>query len=280
MFVKFFSSRTLIIILISTILLLAMVGLTYNQRQDLTWPEKFLKDSLSLVQRLFYKPANAFAGFLENIQEIARYKEENKILKYSLLSYAEVAAENNKLNNENKRLREMLNFKTQEKNYQLIPAEVIFRNPEQWNNSLIIDRGANDGVKINMPVITPSGLVGKIYSVTPFTAEVQLISDLNNPGFIFAKILSEPFAYGVVESYDEKKKLLAVKKIPIDVPLKVGQKVITSKLGGVFPDGLLIGEIKEVTVGEYGLTQTAWLKPAVDLYRLEQLFIVVNKPGE
>ena len=251
--------------------------LTIDHRQ-LTWPEKLVKDTTSWIQSLFYKPANAVAGFFEDIHDFTLIFEENKALKSSLNQYSQVVAELNQLKEENKRLKEMIGYQDQtNEEYQLKVAKVIARSPDRWNNMLVIDKGSNDGIEKDMAVITPQGFIGKVYSVSSFSSNIQLITDTEQSGFVFALIQSEPVSYGVVEGYNKVKNELRVSKINLDAKTKPGQLVTTSHLGGTFPTGLMIGEVVRIEEGENkGLTKTVYVKPSADLYHLDEVFIVMK----
>lgn len=277
MFSKLFSNKHLIIILFSLIILVILMGITVGNR-DLTWPEKLVKDSVSWAQGVINKPANAIAGFFEDIREFRLIFEENKALKYTLNQYSQVKSDLNDLKEENNRLREMLDYKEKTKdNYKLRIAQVIARSPDRWNNMLVINKGLNDGIRKNMAVVTTQGLIGKVYSVSSFSANVQLITDNEHSGFVFAQVQSEPRIYGIVEGYDKEKNQLAIKKIDLNARIEPGLLVTTSNLGGVFPSGIVIGEIVDVEEGENGgLTKTAYIKPSADLYHLNEVFVVID----
>jgi len=259
------------------IILVIAMSTNWDKRQ-LSWPEKFIKDTVSWTQSIIYKPANAIAGFFQDVHDFSIIFQENKSLKSSLHQYSQVVAELNQYKDENKRLKQMLAYKEKKENqYQLRIGKVIARSPDRWNNMLVIDQGARDGVEQDMAVITTSGLVGKVYSVSSFSSNIQLISDSEHNGFVFASIQSNPRTYGVIEGYDKQKNELNIKKIALDANVEPGQLVTTSSLGGVFPTGLIIGEIVRVEEGENGgLTKTAYVKPAADLYQIDEVFIVTK----
>ncbi len=275
---RLLSNKQLIIILLSIIALVIIMGVTLGNR-DLTWPEKLIKDTVSWGQGIFYKPANAVAGFFEDIHDFEVIFKENKALKYTLNQYSQTIAELNDLKDENERLKKMLNYKeSSEDKYNLLVAKVIARSPDRWNNMLVIDKGSTSGIEKDMAVITTKGLVGKVYSVSSFSSNIQLITDNEHSGFIFAQIQSKPRAYGVVEGYDRAKNELTIKKIDLHSKIEEGQLVTTSNLGGVFPSGLAIGEIVGVEEGANGgLTKTAYIKPSADLYHLNEVFVVKYK---
>lgn len=142
---------------------------------------------------------------------------------------------------------------------------------------MIIDKGETDGIKANMAVITSKGLIGKVKSVSKFTSTVQLLSAMDPNNRVSAVVQGEKDFYGFIEGYDEKKKLLLLKRIPYDAKIKKGQNVITSGLGGVFPRLLPIGKVVDVVPDQYGLTQTAYVKPSANLYDINHVMVVKRK---
>ncbi len=80
--------------------------------------------------------------------------------------------------------------------------------------------------------------------------------------------------FGQIEGYDPKKKMLLLKRIPYEAKIEKDQNVQTSGLGGVFPEGLIIGTVEEVVPDEYGLTQMAYVKPGADFYDIEHVMVV------
>lgn len=253
------------------------MGLTINHR-DLTWPEKIVKDIVSWTQEVVSVPVNATTDFFDDIHNYNIMFTENKALKYNLNQYSQVVSELNQLTEENKNLKEMLEYKDENiDEYQLTVAKVIARSPDTWNNMLVIDKGLRDGIEKNMAVITTRGFVGKVYSVSNFSATVQLITDVDKESFVFAAIQSDPKVYGVVKGYDKINNLLRIEQVELDVIIEAGQLVITSSLGGVFPTGLVIGEVERVEEeGTGGLTKSIYVKPAADFYHLDELFILTE----
>ena len=105
---QFFSNKRLIILMVSIVILVALVGYSLSDRERITWPEQFMRDTVGWVHTLFSRPAHFVAGFFENVQEIQTIYEENLILKERLEEYAQVAVERNLLKSENETLKNML----------------------------------------------------------------------------------------------------------------------------------------------------------------------------
>ena len=125
-----------------------------------------------------------------------------------------------------------------------------------------------------MAVITAEGLIGKVKSVSQFTSTVQLMTALDPQNRISAMVQSKEKSYGFIQGYDEDKQALLLTGLHYDAKIKKGENVTTSGLGGVFPEGLVIGTVKEVVIDQYGLTQTALVKPAANFYDLNNVMIV------
>jgi rod shape-determining protein MreC len=273
---NFFGNKRLIALLISLIVLIAVMGATVKQRPFPSWPERFVHDSVSFVQGVFYKPTAAVAGFFDNVKHIYRVYEENKALKANLDQYAQVTAELEQLRRDNKDMRQMLDIKQNKLRSQKVRvADVIARSPDRWNNMVTISKGKNDGIQPDMAVISSAGaLIGRVQSVSTFSSQVELLMDIEQANHISAVIQGPEAIYGIIESYDLKNNELIMRKIPKGLKIMPGQYVSTSGMGGVMPQGLVIGQVKSTGDGDYGLTQTARITPLANFYQLDRVFVV------
>ncbi|WP_243524641.1 rod shape-determining protein MreC [Bacillus pseudomycoides] len=270
---QFFLNKRLIVLLVSIILLVALIGISLKERKSLTWPEQFVKDTVGVVERVFQKPANYVAGFFENVEDVKRTYEENKTLKEKLDKYAALSVKVKDLEKDNAELRETIDQKESLREFKPIQATVIARNPDKWYDLIGIDRGAQQGIQKDMAVMTSKGLVGRVKSVSQFTSTVELLSSINRTNRISAVVQGEDRIFGLIEGYDKEKQTLVFTKIPSDVKVEKDQTVITSGLGDIFPKGLVIGKIVDVAPDEYGLTQTAYVKPAADLNDVDHVMV-------
>jgi len=270
---QFFLNKRLIVLLVSIILLVALIGISLKERKNLTWPEQFVKDTVGVVERVFQKPANYVAGFFENVEDVKRTYEENKTLKEKLDKYAELSVKVKDLEKDNAKLREVIDKKDSLRDYKPIQATVIARNPDKWYDLISIDRGAQQGIQKDMAVMTSKGLVGRVKSVSQFTSTVELLSSLNRTNRISAVVEGQERIFGLIEGYDKEKQTLVFTKIPSDVKVEKDQTVVTSGLSDIFPKGLVIGKIVDVAPDEYGLTQTAYVKPAADLNDVDHVMV-------
>ena len=276
----FFLNKRLIILLVSMIILVSLIGFSLKERKELTWPEQFVKDTTGWVQTLVSRPANYIAGFFGNVKDLQNTYVENKELRSRLDELAQLKADVQTLTEENNEFRDILDKKDSLSDYKQIQATVIGRNPDRWDELLIINKGSTDGIERDMAVITSTGLIGKVKNSRQFTSTIQLLSSTDATNRVSAEIVgnqpdqpNQPY-YGQIEGFDAVKEMLLLKKIPYEAKIEKGQLVQTSGMGGVFPSRLIIGTVEEVVPDEFGLTQTAFVKPGANFYDLEHVMVI------
>ncbi len=277
---SFFLNKRLIILLVSMIILVSLIGFSLKERKELTWPEQFVKDTTGWVQTLVSRPANYIAGFFGNVKDLQNTYVENKELRSRLDELAQLKADVQTLTEENNEFRDILDKKDSLSDYKQIQATVIGRNPDRWDELLIINKGSTDGIERDMAVITSTGLIGKVKNSRQFTSTIQLLSSTDTTNRVSAEIVgnqpnqpNQPY-YGQIEGFDAEKEMLLLKKIPYEAKIEKGQLVQTSGMGGVFPSRLIIGTVEEVVPDEFGLTQTAFVKPGANFYDLEHVMVI------
>jgi rod shape-determining protein MreC len=270
---QFLSNKRLILLLIGVILLVALISLTLRDRGQVTLPAQIVKEAVGAGQSVFSRPAHFVTGVFDNVDSLINTFEENRLLKARLEEFAGVQAEVTDLRSENEELKELVDKEEDLRDYNPIQAVVIARNPDQWEEKIILNRGTNHGVKENMAVMTARGLIGKVTIVTPTTSTVELVTTQNPNYRVSAMVLGEDDVFGLIEGYDAERRELLLKRIDFSVELQEGDKVVSSGLGGIFPKGVVIGEITEVTIDEFGLTNLAYVKPAADFSMLNHVVI-------
>jgi rod shape-determining protein MreC len=271
---QFFLNKRLIILLVSMIILVSLIGFSLKEREELTWPEQFIKDTTGWAQTIVSRPANYIAGFFGNVKDLQNAYDENKQLRLRLDELAQLKADVQSVTEDNEELRDILDKKDSLSDYEQIQATVIGRNPDRWDELLIINKGSTDGIERDMAVITSTGLVGKVKNSRQFTSTVQLLSSTDATNRVSAEIVGTETIYGQIEGFDREKERLLLKKIPYEAEIEKDQLVQTSGMGGVFPSRLIIGTVEEVVPDEYGLTQTAYVKPGANFYDIEHVMVV------
>lgn len=169
--------------------------------------------------------------------------------------------------------------------YPKIGASIINRNPNAWYQTITVNRGARDGVAVNDPVVVALGLVGKIVSVTPTTSEVLLITD--SEGQVSASVRGSTGSptFGIVEgTYKRSSRLEAEGNLQMllrrDDNVNLGDLVLTSGLGGVYPKDIPVGKVEQIQLDGSGLLKTAYISPLVNFDSLEEVYIVQKSGGQ
>jgi rod shape-determining protein MreC len=175
---------------------------------------------------------------------------------------------------ENQRLRQFLGWQ-QQRPWKLKLASVVLREPSNWWRTVQLDLGSRDGIKVNMPVLTTDGLVGRISSVGLTRSQVVLLGDphckvagrIENP----ARDSGVIGPAGALES-----EFVEMNYLPSNASLKPGQAVVTSGIGGIFPKDIPIGKIADWRTVEYGLSTLARVKLNANLSSLEEVWVMLE----
>ncbi|MUK86974.1 rod shape-determining protein MreC [Ornithinibacillus sp. L9] len=280
----FFRKKRLFLLLIGIIVLVALIGYSLRDREELSTAEQFINDTVGWAQRAIHTPINYISTIFSNIDDMRNTYSENQLLREKLAEYKSLIYEVQEIKEENEELREIVDKMDSIRDYNPIHATVTARSPERWVEQVTINKGSQAGVKVNMAVITADGMVGKIQSTSQFTSTVQLLTGFDQFNRISATVSREDGndIFGLIEEYDKESDSLLFKIIEeSEQDLEEGELVVSSGMGGVFPAGLVIGKVKEVIPDQYGLTRTALVEPAADLYEIDNV-IVVDRilPGE
>jgi rod shape-determining protein MreC len=208
---------------------------------------------------------------LKSLEELERdnnsLQVENRQLKATNQALRDVEHEVN-------RLRHALNYRERSV-FKLVPAEIVARDSSTWWHTVTINRGKEDKVEGDMPVVTDEGLVGKTTTVSANISIVLLISDENCKVAASVEGTREQGIVSGERVTGGLTPLLNLNFLSKQANLQPGQKAYTSGVGGVFPSGLLIGPVKSFRVRE--LDGQAQLTPAVDLSHLEDVFVVTGR---
>lgn len=178
---------------------------------------------------------------------------------------------------ENARLRRLLEFERRRDKLEMVPARVVGREVSPFFRvmSLRLKPEVEATIEPQMPVVVTGGVVGQIQSVTGRTAEVLLISD---PRSRIDAVSQRNRAHGVVRGLGNDDNYLAeVGYLRRDDRVKQGDVMVTSGMGGVFPSELLLGTIREVKSTSTGTVQRAEMEPAVDVGKIEEVFIITGR---
>jgi len=194
--------------------------------------------------------------------------KENAMLRQKV---TELSVENQQLRQfeyENKNLRKLVDFKKR-KGLELVPAEVVARDPNRLTESFVIDRGRDAQLRPGMPVVTAEGLLGKISEVVEGTSVVQSIFDRDSR---VSCLEMKSRVIGILRWKGGSN--CSLENVPVQAQVSVGDTIVSSGLGGIFPKGLLIGVIVSMKPDNTGLFHDIEVVPAADLSRVEEVFVV------
>lgn len=280
---SFFHKRRFFILLIGIIILIALIGYSQSKRENLTTPEQFIQDTVGWAQNVIHTPVKFFTNIFGNIDELKNTYKENQLLKEKLAQNKSLIYDVQELKEDNKELRKMLEKTESIRDFNPIQATVISRSPERWVEQVRINKGSQQGIEPNMAVITADGMIGKIQTVSKLTSTVQLLTGFDAFNRVSATISRKEGKniFGLIEEFDEESNSLSFKIIEeSDKDLEEGELVVSSGMGGVFPAGLPIGTVKEIVPDQYGLTRTALIKPAANMYEINHVIVVDRELGQ
>ncbi|KAB3531442.1 rod shape-determining protein MreC [Alkaliphilus serpentinus] len=266
--------RTAMIVAIVAIILIIIMGVTAGQREGLTKIEEWVGNIISPVQGVFSTGVNALGEGFGSLFNFSKINKENKELKKQL---EELQSEVINLRLERDELEELrslrftLNQFEEEENYQSMVANVIAKSPSNWFNVFTIDVGTMDGVTKDSIIVAANGLVGKVYEVGGNWAKVVSIID-NNSSVSF-QILRDNSIQGIISGSISNE--LSGYLFDTMADVMIGDKLITSGIG-IYPKGILIGEIKGINQSGNQLTKNIEIEPAVNFKRITK--VLVMKP--
>lgn len=208
-----------------------------------------------------------------NLWEIATVHEQNKMLKDEIEQLRRQNTMAEEYAAENVRLRELLSYKQEAHQFDLLAARVIGRDAALWTSTIVVDRGSRDGVRENMPVVTGKGLVGHVTEVGPVSSKVQLLLDVRSSvGTLIQR--SESRVTGIVTGTMDNPYMPQMINIPRNADVEDGDAVVTSGFGGVYPKGIMVGRVASQRSDDSGLLKIAVIETAVDFQRLEDVAII------
>ena len=201
--------------------------------------------------------------YLVNVQrDNQRLREETKWLRQENHRYLEAYLQY-------QRLQRLLSFREQTP-FDVIAAAVVGRNANSWTEIIYINRGSRDKVAQGFPVVTYDGLVGQVIHAAPGLSQVMLLTDFRSG---VDALVQRTRASGVVAG--RGRSIAELKFLPVGADLQAGDRLISSGMGGVFPKGLIIGEVKDIHRNGRQ-TQHVEIQPSVDFSHLEEVLVLIK----
>lgn len=271
----------IIMVIILAIILLAVFSLTLKNDRKLNPVESFLRDTIVYTEKIITYPFNYISNKIRDYNKLKSTKEDNDILETSIDRVSSIETENIELRRQLDELKEELNIDYTLSDYEYLNATVTSRNVGFWYNTITIDKGSYNGVSKDMVVINAKGLIGRVIRTTTFTSDIRLIttSDTNNKISVHVSN-GDNNLYGLINNYDYGENLLEIEGISNTKDVNIGDYVYTSGLGGIFPSGILIGTVTEISTDSYDLAKIIKVTPSADFTDINYVSILKRKSVE
>ena len=267
-------ARKFIIPILIFLLALSLISANLHSRDNMSFFESLVVGITAPVQKVVWGVIDGVGGIWRGYFYLVGLEKENQALKKELQDLKLQMNRYREADLANQRLRALLNFKKSIAT-PLLPAQLVAFDPSGWFQTILIDKGRNDGVVQDMAVVSAEGLVGRVIGESNHHAKVLLILDGNSAVDAY---IQRSRARGVLVGLGRE--LCLLKYVQRNEDVQVGDKVISSGMGGVFPKGLLVGTVQEVVRGSSGLFQRVEVEPAVNFSRLEEVMVVIQPPAE
>jgi len=212
----------------------------------------------------------------ESIKELESLRAENEELKQTVIYLNETINSLTTDKYELAELRQLLSLSEQYGDYPTIGARVIGKDAGNWYSTFLIDKGTNDGIKVNMNVMAGSGLVGIVTSVGPNWATVRsIIDDESNISAMVLNTSDTMIITGDLETYSNG----SIKFTELrddDDAVSQGDQVVTSRISNKYLPGISIGYIKEINSDSNNLTKSGYITPVVDFEHLDIVLVITQ----
>ena len=211
----------------------------------------------------------------KTLEELQKQVEE---LEEQIRQQNEQLVEYHDLKEENERMQTALNVKEEYPEWEVVGASVVAKDPNDLFCGFTINKGSYAGIQVGDPVVTEDGLVGIVSRVSTVYAKVDTIF---HPDVNISCYGLQSKDYGILRGDKQlcDRNFVQLTDLETKVHMKSGDLVITSGLGGAFPDGIVVGYVSEVTGNNVDISLTATVRPAVQIRTLSEVVVVTDFPG-
>lgn len=248
-------------VLLSVLLIVSLVLLSLNDNVQIKSIRSFTTVVLGVGQDQLSFISNYFG-----------LKRENELLRRVNIELADQANQLREAKLENLRFRQMVGLRERSQ-YSLVAAKVIGKNLTLLRNTLTLDLGAVDSVREQMPVVSEAGLVGVVVAVSDHYSVINIVPNVD----FRASVKVQRSRVDGILAWDGK--TLRLKNVAKTLDVKSGDVLITSEYSSMFPQGIRVGIVSEVTEQEGTLFKSVTIAPAVDFVKLEEVFVVLATPN-
>lgn len=274
---RFSKGKSITALVVVVCVLGAAAGILNAGKSETTVLENVAEVVFTPVQKLFTNIGGGISNFFGYFEKIDVLRDENAELRDEIADLKKELRASEADSRENEELRALLGVKEAHPEYSFVCAEIIARDPSNWFSMITVDKGKADGITLNQSVVgAGNALVGRVCEVGSTWSKIITITDRDHSAG--AEILRSG-EYAVVSGDgslvgDGKCRLSYISK---NSDVVVGDTVVTSGLGGIYPKGLLIGRITEIKPDMQGISQYAEVKPEADIENMSTVLIIIGE---
>ncbi len=253
--------------------------MSYDARDDSTKQRKVRSIVSTItypIQRGTSSVGHWVGSLFGNIGELRRASVENAQLHHQIDQIQTELRETRERAAQADRLEKLFQL-NQNSSYNTVVAQVIARDPSMWFDGITIDKGRWSGVEVNMPVITSGGIVGRVISTSPLSAQVMLITDEKSGAGAVVGQLGQSSALGSIRGMGENG-LLEMRYVSGMEKVQAGDTVNTTGQDAIYPPGYNVGEVVEVKPGSATQAQIIRIRPGAGLDRLKEVAVLMYHP--
>ena len=271
MFTNFLEKESRLKVAVYLVVFVISLADAINQDPSVETSSLFKRTMIDLfgsVQNSIFELKSGIGNFVGNYFYLVEVKKRSNFLEQEISQLKNKIFQLEELRKENKRLKDLLKF-GEELEYKKILARVISWDANRAIRTIRINRGTENGVKLELPVVANEGLVGYVYRVSDHFSDIMTILNQNNRA---DGIVTRTRSHGIIEGYSDGKCIM--KYVTRSEPVILNDQIVTSGLGGIYPKGLKIGKISNIERESYGITQFVEVNPSVDFSKLEEVIVL------
>jgi len=264
------------ILLLTNLVIMAVDARDSVSRQRLL--RVWIQALVSPAQNLTAGATGASTNLVRQIINFRSTAKENEKLKQDLATAQLDLRNTRQAAADNERLKGLLNLKEQT-GYDQVPARVIARDSSIWFNTITINRGSSSGIALNMPVVTAGGIVGRVIALSPWTAQVMMVTDEKAAAGAIVGQLGGSGALGSVRGLGDSG-LIEMRYVSGLERVDIGDYILTTGQDGIYPPGLSVGEVVEVKRGTATQPHQILIRPGAKLDQLEEVAVLLYHPPQ
>ena len=266
------------IIIICVLIFCLITGFIINvvmTDRNLTIFEKTIKDSVLTVQKILAFPIDFVSNKISENNEKNKMYEKYIELENQVKENEKYKVENEELKKQLSDMKKLLNINDTIAEYTYLNANVINRNLDYWNDTLIIHKGEHYGITKDMPVVIGTNLIGKVISTTTFNSTVRLITATDVVDKISVKIKNgDDYIYGILNGYNKENDTYTIEGISQNAKIENGSIVTTTGMGDIFPAGIVIGKITGINTDTFDLSNVLEMKSDVNFDNINYVTVL------